>query len=313
MISCLCAWASTFLTGVGTGLPLMLKVALDISEHHRAPKIHMAASNDIARGRYVTGAAVRHSTHNTAVALRPEEASKRESDILYMSHAGRTGKRTPFGPRPFRCQCMPSLGNCRLWPWPRFSIPHFPLVNCSSAVKSPSSNLAHTPSILARRSSAVSRLPLLFFVRSPVKHLLTARLMSLQPPVALWRKPRAWHSSRAFMISSHPAENQRRFVRRLSEAMDIACFGKISKAQGNRKSDKHSRFSSRPSDLRRALATYRDCLVYVDGNAFLRIPFSSTNHAVQATPTSVGRRTKLNVEAVVVVEKRDADGLTVTA
>jgi hypothetical protein len=39
--------------------------------------------------------------------------------------------------------------------------------------------------------------------------LLTSRLMSLHMPIDFQRKPRAWHSSRAVMTSSHPACCQR--------------------------------------------------------------------------------------------------------
>ena len=89
----------------------------------------------------------------------------------------------------------------------RHDIPnHFPLfVNSSNAEKSPSSIFFQTASIRALRSRLVSRFFLLFFPLSVDKHLLTSRFISLQPPKTLKRKPRAWHSSRAFMISSQPA------------------------------------------------------------------------------------------------------------
>ena len=89
---------------------------------------------------------------------------------------------------------------------PRINVSdHFPLfVNSSNAEKSPSSIFFQTASIRALRSRPVSRFFVLFFPLSLDRHLLTSRFMSLQPPKALKRKPRAWHSSRAFMISVQP-------------------------------------------------------------------------------------------------------------
>ena len=57
-------------------------------------------------------------------------------------------------------------------------------------------------SIRLRFSLAVSRFRFARAYRSSPRHLFTSRLMSLQLPMALCRKPFAWHSSRAVMISS---------------------------------------------------------------------------------------------------------------
>lgn len=51
-------------------------------------------------------------------------------------------------------------------------------------------------------SIACSLLCLARVILSARRHSVTSRLTSLQPPVARTRKPRAWHSSRAVMISS---------------------------------------------------------------------------------------------------------------
>ena len=97
-------------------------------------------------------------------------------------------------------------GDVERLPKPRINVSdHFPLfVNSSNAEKSPSSIFFQTASIRALRSRLVSRFFVLFFPLSLDRHLLTSRFMSLQPPKALKRKPRAWHSSRAFMISVQP-------------------------------------------------------------------------------------------------------------
>lgn len=58
-------------------------------------------------------------------------------------------------------------------------------VNSSKAERSPSSICFQTASIRILRSRPVSRFFLLFFCRSPERHLLTCLLISLQPPNAL--------------------------------------------------------------------------------------------------------------------------------
>lgn len=58
--------------------------------------------------------------------------------------------------------------------------------------------------ISVRLASASS---LFLFVRSILsarKHFVTSRLISLHPPIALTRKPRAWHLSRSAITSSQP-------------------------------------------------------------------------------------------------------------
>lgn len=51
---------------------------------------------------------------------------------------------------------------------------------------------------------ASSRFRAVLSTRSALKHLLTSRFALLQPPITLWRKPWAWHSSRICITSSQP-------------------------------------------------------------------------------------------------------------
>ena len=55
---------------------------------------------------------------------------------------------------------------------------------------------------------ATSRLCAVRSNRSRRRHLLTCVLTSLHMPMDFHKKPRAWHSSSAFMISSHPNSGQ---------------------------------------------------------------------------------------------------------
>lgn len=84
----------------------------------------------------------------------------------------------------------------------------YPPGACDSTVGSlqDSSSISfHTLCILSFFSFAFSLFLAVLSSRSARKHLLTSRFAVLQPPVAFHKKPRAWHSSRAAITSSHPA------------------------------------------------------------------------------------------------------------
>lgn len=59
---------------------------------------------------------------------------------------------------------------------------------------------------------ATSRLCAVRSSRAARRHLLTCVLASLHMPIDFHRKPRAWHSSRAFMSSSQPGCVSQRYV-----------------------------------------------------------------------------------------------------
>jgi len=73
-------------------------------------------------------------------------------------------------------------------------------------------------------SLASSRFISVRLSRSARKHLLTSSLRLLHIPIAFHKKPRAWHSSRAVIISSHPGRLLGREDRKLDTATCLGCL-----------------------------------------------------------------------------------------